>query len=207
MMIPVLLEITVAPDRGVPFLCNRDQYSFSQWNPLTMRTRKKVWISVLSRVWTLKAWHGCPLRGSTRNWQIQRRKLAANHWIELGGREVLSDGGDREGAEGAQGVCSPMKRTTVSTANSPIPWGSQRLDHQPKNTHGTGHICGRRWPCWTSLGGNGLGPEGVQCPNVGECQGGKMVVCVEEHPHRGKGKGMHRVFLKGRPGNEKTFEM
>ena len=32
-------------------------------------------------------------------------------------------------------------------------------------------------------------------------------VCVEEHPHRGKGKGMHRVFLKGRPGNEKTFEM
>ena len=28
--ISVLLRITVAPDKGVPFLCNRNLYSFSQ---------------------------------------------------------------------------------------------------------------------------------------------------------------------------------
>jgi hypothetical protein len=42
-----------------------------------------------------------------------------------------------------------------------IPWSSQELDHQPKNTHGVthdaGHICGRGWLCWTSVGGEALG--------------------------------------------------
>jgi hypothetical protein len=27
--------------------------------------------------------------------------------------------------------------------------------------HDAGHICGREWPCWTSVGGEALGPEGV----------------------------------------------
>ena len=47
-----------------------------------------------------------------------------------------------------------------------------RLDHQPKNTHGAGHICDRGWPCWSSVGREALGSEGVRCPSVGECQGG-----------------------------------
>ena len=51
-------------------------------------------------------------------------------------------------------------------------WG---MDHPPKNVHGvtygTGHICSRRWSCWTSVGGEALGPKGVQCPSVGEYQG------------------------------------
>jgi hypothetical protein len=55
------------------------------------------------------------------------------------------------------------------------PWRSQGLEHKPKNTYGVthdaGHICGRGWPCWTSVGGEVLGPEGVQCPSIGECQG------------------------------------
>jgi hypothetical protein len=32
-------------------------------------------------------------------------------------------------------------------------------------------ICGRRQSCWTSVVGEALGPDGVQCPSVGECQG------------------------------------
>jgi hypothetical protein len=63
---------------------------------------------------------------------------------------------------------------------SQIPWSSQGLDHQPKNTHGlthgAGHICGRRWPCWTSVGEKALGPEGVQCPSLGECHGKRLGV-------------------------------
>jgi hypothetical protein len=71
------------------------------------------------------------------------------------------------------------------------PWGEQEckparppgappgLVHQPKNTHGgtdgSGSICGRGWPCWTSVGGVALGPESL-CPSVGECQGIKTGV-------------------------------
>jgi hypothetical protein len=71
-----------------------------------------------------------------------------------------------------------MEVATVSIGQTP--GSSQELDHQPKNTHGTthgtGHICGRRWSCWTSVRGEAFSPEGVQCPSVGECQGRKMGV-------------------------------
>jgi hypothetical protein len=71
-----------------------------------------------------------------------------------------------------------MEGATVSTGQ--IPRSSQELDHQPKNTHeathGAGHICARRWPCWTSVGGEVLGPEGVQCPSAGGCQGRRIEV-------------------------------
>ena len=45
-------------------------------------------------------------------------------------------------------------------------------------------------PCLTSVGGVALGPEGVQCPSVGECKGWKVGVgrWVVEHPHRGREK-------------------
>jgi hypothetical protein len=71
-----------------------------------------------------------------------------------------------------------MEGATVSTGQiSQSSWG---LDQQPKNTHGVtcgaGHICDRGWPCWTSVGGAALGPEGVQCTSVGECQGRRMWV-------------------------------
>jgi hypothetical protein len=69
----------------------------------------------------------------------------------------------------------------VSTIQMPLSsWG---LDHQPKSTHGgthgSGHICGRGWPCWTSVGGQPLGLRGgcsmLQCkgtPGVKEGAGG-----------------------------------
>lgn len=75
----------------------------------------------------------------------------------------VPDGGVGEGTEGAEEVCSPMEGATVSTGQTPQ--SSQGLNHQLKNTHGathgTGHLCGRRWPCWTSVGGETLEPEGV----------------------------------------------
>jgi hypothetical protein len=51
-----------------------------------------------------------------------------------------------------------------------------------------------------SLRGVALGPEGVQCPSVGECQGGKTGVGGWEHPHRGRERfgigGFQRAFLE-----------
>jgi hypothetical protein len=40
------------------------------------------------------------------------------------------------------------------------------------------------------VGGEALGPEGIHCPNVEECQGRKTGVDgAGEHPHRGRRKG------------------
>ena len=41
-----------------------------------------------------------------------------------------------------------------------------------------------------SVGGEALGPRGVQCPSIGECQGGKMEEgrWVGEHSHRSSGR-------------------
>jgi hypothetical protein len=66
----------------------------------------------------------------------------------------------------------------VSTGQTPR--SSLELDHQPKSTHGSthgsGHICGRGWLCWTSVVGDTLGPEVVRCLSVGKCQGGRTGV-------------------------------
>jgi hypothetical protein len=43
-----------------------------------------------------------------REWQVI---LTVNHWTE---HRVLN-GGDREGTEGAGGVCNPIGGTTIST--------------------------------------------------------------------------------------------
>jgi hypothetical protein len=37
---------------------------------------------------------------------------------------------------------------------------NQRV-HMEGGTHGSGCICSRGWPCWTSVGGEALGPEGI----------------------------------------------
>ena len=53
---------------------------------------------------------------------------------------MLSDGGDREGAEGVEGVYSPMERSTVSTANPPLPgaprdWTTNQRIHMALATY------------------------------------------------------------------------
>ena len=100
--------------------------------------------------------------------------LAATYWSERG----VPSGGVGEGTEGPEGICSPMEGATVSKGQTP--WSSWGLNHQPKSTHGGtyGASCtyGRGWPCWISVEGEALEPEGVPCHSVGECQGGKTEV-------------------------------
>ena len=59
--------------------------------------------------------------------------LAANLWTEY----EIPDGGVEEGTEGAEGICSPMEGSTMSTGQTPQ--SSQCLDYQPKITHGGTH--------------------------------------------------------------------
>jgi hypothetical protein len=54
-----------------------------------------------------------------------------------------------------------------------------------------------------AVGGEALGPEGVRCSSVGECQGGKTGVggWLWEDPHRA------REVPNGKPRKGETFEM
>jgi hypothetical protein len=119
----------------------------------------------------------CLLRSSAKACKIQRQMLAANHWTE----HRVPNGGVRERTEGAEGVCNPIGRTTIS--NNQKPQISQGLNHQPKHTrggtHGSSCICSRRWHCLASMV---LGSVKAQCPSVGECQSG-----WERSRRRGKG--------------------
>jgi hypothetical protein len=107
-----------------------------------------------------RAWYSCLLRGSARSLPIQMWMLIANHlWLQwrVKGR-----------TEGAEGVCNPIKRTTVSTSQTRQ--STQGLNHQPKNIHGgtqgSNCICSRRWPCWASKGGETLGPVKAWYPSI-----------------------------------------
>ena len=86
----------------------------------------------------------------------------------MGLNSRVPDGRDGKVTEEAEGVWQPHGGS--NSVNRPDPQSSQGLDHQPKNTHGAthsaGHICGRGWPCWTSVGAEALKPKGVQCPSV-----------------------------------------
>jgi hypothetical protein len=97
-----------------------------------------------------------------------RGRSTVNHWTE----HRVPDGGVGEWTEGAEGGCNRV--------NWPERQSSQGLAWQPKSAHGGTHgsslICGREWPCWTSVGGAALGPEGVRCPSVGKFPGWKMGV-------------------------------
>ena len=70
-------------------------------------------------------------------------------------------GGVGEGSEGAKGVCSPVEGATVSTGQTfELPGTGPPTKYTHGATHGPGHICGRGWPCWSSVGGEAVGPEG-----------------------------------------------
>jgi len=79
---------------------------------------------------------------------------AAKHWTEYGD----PNGEVRTRTVGAEGVCNPIGRTTISSKQNPkIPQG---LNHQPKSTHEGPHgfswICNRGWLYQASLGGESL---------------------------------------------------
>jgi hypothetical protein len=122
--------------------------------------------------------------------------VAANHWTKQG----VPSGAVRERTEGAEGVCSPIGRTTIAT-NQTLQ-SSQGLKHQSRSTHGVTHgsscICNRGWPCWASMGEEAFGPVKAQCPSVGECEGreARGSGWVGEHPHRNR----ERVYGTGGSG-------
>jgi hypothetical protein len=82
----------------------------------------------------------------------------------------VPNGGGRERTEGAEGVCNPIGRKTLSTKHTPTPTlkSYQRLKHQPKRTHGGTH-----------------GSSHI-CSSVGEWEGGEEGVgeWVGEYLHR-----------------------
>jgi hypothetical protein len=84
--------------------------------------------------------------------KLQRWIFAANHWTE----RRVRNGGVRERTEGAEGICNPIGRRTISTNQNP--YNSQGLNHQPRSTYGSSCICSRGWPCHVSMGGQVLGP-------------------------------------------------
>jgi hypothetical protein len=120
----------------------RDSFHLQTQNPDTIADAKKHLLT--------GAWYGCPLRGSARTWQIQRKRLSSNHWTE---HKDLNEG-VRERTEGAEGVCNPIGRTTILTNQT------QGLNHQPKSTHGGTHgsscICNRGLHYETSIEGSPL---------------------------------------------------
>jgi hypothetical protein len=95
--------------------------------------------------------------------------LIANHQTN----HEFPNGGGRGRTEGAEGVCNPIGRTTISTNQTPQ--SSHGLNHQPKSTRGGTHgsrcICSRGLPYLVSMGGEALGPVEARCPSVGECEG------------------------------------
>ena len=113
---------------------------------------------------------------------------------------MVPDGGVGEGTDGAEGICRPMEGATVSTDKILLKAPTKKYTWRDP----------WRWPhMWQRMalldisGRRGLGPEGVQYPNVWECQDRKMGVdgWVEEHTHRGRAEGgRNREVSEGRPG-------
>jgi hypothetical protein len=87
--------------------------------------------------------------------------VAVNHQTE----HMVHSGGVRERTDGAEGICNPLGRKTIST--KPESPELQELNHQPKSTygatHGSSRICNRGWPCWTSMGGEASESSMPQC--------------------------------------------
>jgi hypothetical protein len=65
-------------------------------------------------------------------------------------------------------VAAPWSEQELSTSQTPLELlGTRPPTKEYTWTHGSGRICGRGWPYWTSVGGEALAPEGVLCPSVG----------------------------------------
>jgi hypothetical protein len=109
------------------------------------------------------------IQGFARAWQIQRWMLSANHWT----KHYFPNG---ERTEGAEDVCNPIGKRTISTNQTPQ--SSQGLKHQWRRTHGgihgSSHICSRRWACQKSIEGEALGTMKAWCPSIGEFEWGEV---------------------------------
>jgi hypothetical protein len=95
-----------------------------------------------------------------------------------------------------RGLQPYRKNNNINQTDAHPPQCSQRLNHQPRGTHGgthsSSHIYSRGWPCWASVVEEALGPVKARCSSVGEWEGGEAGVdgWVGEHPPRSRGRGM-----------------
>jgi hypothetical protein len=118
--------------------------------------------------------------------------LTANHWTEWRSQ--------RKDWRSWRGLQHHRKNNNI---NQPEPQSSQRLNLQPKSTHGgthgSSHICSRVWSCQASLGWEALGPVEAPYPRVGECQRGEAGVgdLVGKHPHRSRGERTYQGASEG----------
>jgi hypothetical protein len=114
------------------------------------------------------AWHSCLLRAFASAWQIQKWMLTIVYWME----HKVPNEEARESTQGAEGVWSPIGRTSIWT--SQYSQSSLELNHQSRKIHGgtcgSSCICSRVWPSLSLMGGEALGPVKVLCPSIGECQ-------------------------------------
>ena len=75
--------------------------------------------------------------------------------------------------EGAERFAAPWRKNSVNRLDYP-PFEFQGLDHQPNNSYAW--FWPQMWQDDGLVGEEALGPEGVRCPSLGECQGGKTGV-------------------------------
>ena len=131
-----------------------------------MQPTNSVTIADCKKCLLTGVWYVCLLGGPARALPIQMLMLAAKHQTEQGDLNW----GVRERAGGAERVCNPIGKTTVSTYQTPQ--SSQGLNHQPKNTnggtHGSSCPCSRGWPYLASMREKALGPVKAWFPVVGE---------------------------------------
>jgi hypothetical protein len=92
-------------------------------------------IAYASKILLKGPWYSCLEWGYASAWQIQKWMLTVICWME----HRAPNGGARESTQGAEGVCSPIGRTTIWTNQYP-----GALD--------SSCICSRRWPSRPSLG-------------------------------------------------------
>jgi hypothetical protein len=86
----------------------------------------------------------------------------------------VPNGGDRESTEESEGIFHPHRNHY--NMNQPLPSelpGTKSPTKEHTGTHGSIFISCRRWTCWTSIGGEALGPVKTDVPGWGNAKTGK----------------------------------
>jgi hypothetical protein len=97
--------------------------------------------------------------------------LAVNHWTE----HRVTKGRIRERTKGAESVCNPIERITISTKQTPHHYphptelpGTKPPTREYTCLHGSSSICSAGCPCQASMGRETLDPVKAWFSNVWE---------------------------------------
>ena len=147
-------------------------------DPSHMQLQNPDTIADAGNLLLIRGWYGWLLKVSSKISKIQRQMFTAKESPECA---VLTEEVEKRLKE-MRVLVAPRTELQCQIARTLLPPSSWELNHQPNNTHGgtyvSSHIWGRGCPCWTSVGGMALLPEGAQCHIAVECQSGKAGVCV-----------------------------